>query len=91
MHEWIIDICTDLFVLSFEINVQKGLSCAETIIGQGNTTAWKLCGLDRSTTLAVFFEIVPNVQSGTAAQPISQLFFIQFLTQYDTQPVDLLH
>ncbi|CAM6120942.1 unnamed protein product [Calypogeia fissa] len=61
---------------------KKGPSCAETVVGQGNTTAWKLCGLDRSTTLAVFFEIVPSVQSGTAAQPINQQFFIQFLTHY---------
>ncbi|KAL3678997.1 hypothetical protein R1sor_021953 [Riccia sorocarpa] len=62
---------------------KKGVSCAETVVGQGNTSAWKMCGLDRSTTLAVFFEIVPSVQSSaTPAQPISQQFFIQFLTHY---------
>ena len=30
-------------------------------IGLGGTSAWKLCGFDSATTLAVFFEIVNQV------------------------------
>ncbi|KAL0374135.1 UNVERIFIED_CONTAM: protein transport protein SEC23 [Sesamum radiatum] len=29
---------------------KKGPLCSETVIGQGNTTAWKLCGLDKTTS-----------------------------------------
>lgn len=63
---------------------RKSMSTSETVVGQGNTTAWKMCGLDSSTTLAVFFEIVPTQQTSQAAQqnPASQQFFLQFLTQY---------
>ena len=30
-------------------------------IGVGGTSAWKICGLDSATTLAVFLEIVNQV------------------------------
>ncbi|MFS7927758.1 putative protein transport protein Sec23 [Helianthus anomalus] len=36
---------------------KKGPAVASTTIGQGNTTAWKLCGLDKDTCLTVFFDI----------------------------------
>eukprot|EP00897_Mesotaenium_endlicherianum_P006752 jgi/Mesen1/6104/ME000310S05206 len=57
---------------------------SDTVVGQGGTSAWKLCGLDKSTTLAIFFEIVPSQQSTPASMqtPAGQQFFLQFLTQY---------
>ncbi|MFS7927755.1 putative protein transport protein Sec23 [Helianthus anomalus] len=36
---------------------KKGPAVANTTIRQGNTTAWKLCGLDKDTCLTVFFDI----------------------------------
>ncbi|MBA0631353.1 hypothetical protein Godav_000234, partial [Gossypium davidsonii] len=32
--------------------------CSDTIIGQGNTSAWKMCGLDQATSLCLVFDIV---------------------------------
>ncbi|KAJ7101814.1 hypothetical protein O6H91_Y578000 [Diphasiastrum complanatum] len=62
---------------------KKGPACADTVVGQGNTTAWKMCGLDRNTSLAIFFEIAPSVQqTGTPAVPVGQQFFVQFVTSY---------
>eukprot|EP00271_Cylindrocystis_brebissonii_P001991 TRINITY_DN1233_c2_g1_i1.p1 TRINITY_DN1233_c2_g1~~TRINITY_DN1233_c2_g1_i1.p1 ORF type:complete len:780 (+),score=203.52 TRINITY_DN1233_c2_g1_i1:402-2741(+) len=72
---------------------RKSLFVSETVVGQGGTTAWKLCGLDASTSLALFFEIVPTTQQQQQQQqqqqlnpslqnPASQQLFLQFLTQY---------
>ncbi|OVA12982.1 zinc finger protein [Macleaya cordata] len=60
---------------------KKGPSCADTVIGQGNTTAWKICGLDRSTCLTVFFDISPSDRSNPPGASNSQ-FYLQFLTTY---------
>ncbi|KAJ0988934.1 hypothetical protein J5N97_007290 [Dioscorea zingiberensis] len=60
---------------------KKGALCADTVIGQGHTTSWKMCGLDRSTCLTVFFDISPSEhsnQQGTAHQQL----YIQFVTNY---------
>ncbi|KAJ6844714.1 protein transport protein SEC23 [Iris pallida] len=59
---------------------KKGASCADTVIGQGNTTSWKMCGLDRSTSLTVFFDVAPSDKSQQGI-PNPQLY-IQFLTNY---------
>lgn len=61
---------------------RKGPLCSDTVIGQGNTTAWKMCGLDRSTTLAVFFEVLGSGSSGSAGPPSKQQVFLQFVTYY---------
>lgn len=61
---------------------KKGPSVANTVIGQGNTTAWKLCGLDRSTCLTVLFDVSSSEKSDPAG-PNPQLF-IQFLTSYQS-------
>lgn len=63
---------------------RKGGSTSDTVIGQGGTTMWKMCGLDRSTTLALFFEVAPSAQttSNTGSQLGGQQLYIQFLTQY---------
>lgn len=70
---------------SFE---KKGVSCSDTVIGQGSTTAWKLCGLDRSTTLTVFYDINPTTQSGPTTA-VGQQFFLQFLTIYQHPEGDM--
>ncbi|KAJ8442530.1 hypothetical protein Cgig2_026472 [Carnegiea gigantea] len=59
---------------------KKGLLCSETIIGQGNTTAWKMCGLDKSTTLCLFFDIAKKETPDAIGQATSNQFYLQFLT-----------
>lgn len=61
---------------------KKGLLCSETIIGQGNTTAWKMCGLDKSTTLCLFFDIAKKETPDAIGQATSNQFYLQFLTYY---------
>lgn len=61
--------------------LQKGALSSDAVIGQGNTTAWKICGLDRSTCLTVFFDISPSERSNQSGIPNPQLY-IQFLTKY---------
>ncbi|XP_042027528.1 protein transport protein SEC23-like [Salvia splendens] len=58
---------------------KKGPAVANTVIGQGNTTAWKMCGLDKSTCLTVFFDVSSSEKSDPAGS--SQLY-VQFLTSY---------
>ncbi|KAG9142217.1 hypothetical protein Leryth_007653 [Lithospermum erythrorhizon] len=60
---------------------KKGPSVANTVIGQGNTTAWKMCGLDKSTSLTVFFDISSSDKADSAMNVNPQLY-IQFLTSY---------
>ena len=60
--------------------MQKGPSVASTVIGQGNSTAWKMCGLDKSTCLTVFFDVSSSEKSDPSG-PSSQLY-LQFLTRY---------
>ncbi|KAG9144360.1 hypothetical protein Leryth_024503 [Lithospermum erythrorhizon] len=62
---------------------KKGPSVANTVVGQGNTTAWKMCGLDKSTTLTVFFDISTSEKSDSAANTNPQLY-LQFLTSYQS-------
>nr|XP_061798416.1 protein transport protein Sec23A isoform X3 [Nerophis lumbriciformis] len=57
----------------------KGPCVSENEIGSGGTCQWKMCGLDPSTTLALYFEVVnqhnaPIPQGGRGA--------LQFVTQY---------
>ncbi|XP_042065137.1 protein transport protein SEC23-like isoform X1 [Salvia splendens] len=61
---------------------KKGPSVASTVIGQGNTTAWKMCGLDKSTCLTIFFDVSSSEKSDPAG-PSSQLY-LQFLTSYQS-------
>ncbi|KVI00365.1 Gelsolin domain-containing protein [Cynara cardunculus var. scolymus] len=61
---------------------KKGPSVASTTIGQGNTTAWKLCGLDKDTCLTVFFDI-----SSSDKDPSGNLnpqLYIQTVTSYQS-------
>ncbi|XP_061650301.1 protein transport protein Sec23A isoform X1 [Phyllopteryx taeniolatus] len=57
----------------------KGPCVSENEIGSGGTCQWKMCALDPSTTLALYFEVVnqhnaPIPQGGRGA--------LQFVTQY---------
>ncbi|KAL5204269.1 hypothetical protein ABZP36_009140 [Zizania latifolia] len=60
---------------------KKGALCADTVVGQGNTTAWKMCGLDRNTSLAVFFDVSPSERSSQPGHQNPHLY-IQFVTSY---------
>ncbi|CAL8992145.1 unnamed protein product [Prunus brigantina] len=60
---------------------KKGPAVADTAIGEGNTTAWKMCGLDKSTCLTVFFDLSASDQSNTPGAVNPQLY-LQFLTSF---------
>eukprot|EP00128_Syssomonas_multiformis_P010905 Colp12_sorted_trinity150504_noHs@20552 len=59
---------------------KKGACVSENEIGIGNTSQWKMCGLDCNTTLAVYFEVV---NQHSQAIPANQRGLIQFATQYE--------
>lgn len=60
---------------------KKGPAVADTSIGEGNTTAWKMCGLDKSTCLTVFFDLSSSDQSNAPGTVNPQLY-LQFLTSF---------
>ncbi|PON55724.1 Sec23/Sec [Parasponia andersonii] len=60
---------------------KKGPAVADTTIGEGNTTEWKMCGLDKSTCLTVFFDLSSSDRSNTPGAVNPQLY-LQFLTRY---------
>ncbi|KAK7311435.1 hypothetical protein RJT34_09573 [Clitoria ternatea] len=60
---------------------KKGPSVADTVVGEGNTTAWKMCGLDKSTCLTVMFDLSSSDRSNTPGAVNPQLY-LQFLTSY---------
>ncbi|KAL9325365.1 hypothetical protein ACSQ67_006010 [Phaseolus vulgaris] len=62
---------------------KKGPSVADSVIGEGNTTAWKLCGLDKSTCLTVLFDLLSSDRSNTPSAANPQLY-LQFLTSYQS-------
>lgn len=57
----------------------KGPTVSENEIGIGGTTAWKLCGLNDTSTLAFFFEVVNQHQ---APIPQGGRGCVQFITHY---------
>ncbi|KAK3195310.1 hypothetical protein Dsin_026620 [Dipteronia sinensis] len=61
---------------------KKGPLCSDTVVGQGNTSAWKMCGLDKATTLCLIFEIVKKDIPDATIQSTSNQFYFQFLTYY---------
>eukprot|EP00898_Chlorokybus_atmophyticus_P006829 jgi/Chlat1/7147/Chrsp57S06816 len=61
-------------------SLEKKMACvSENVMGQGGTSSWKLCTLNISTAIALYFEVV-NQHSN--AIPAGQPFFFQFLTRY---------
>uniref|UniRef100_A0A2P2JGQ9 Protein transport protein SEC23 n=2 Tax=Rhizophora mucronata TaxID=61149 RepID=A0A2P2JGQ9_RHIMU len=61
---------------------RKGPLCSENVVGQGNTSAWKMCGLDKATSLCLMFEIAKKEIPDANIQPSSSQFYFQFLTYY---------
>ncbi|XP_027334505.1 protein transport protein SEC23 [Abrus precatorius] len=61
---------------------KKGPLCSDVVIGQGGTSAWKMCGLDKSTSLCLFFDIVRKESPDATMQSTSNQFYFQFLTYY---------
>ncbi|XP_050385174.1 protein transport protein SEC23 [Argentina anserina] len=61
---------------------KKGPLCSDTVVGQGGTSAWKMCGLDKATSLCLIFEIVKKEIPDASVQPTSNQFYFQFLTYY---------
>lgn len=61
---------------------KKGPLCSEVVIGQGNTTAWKMCGLDKTTTFCIMFEVAKKESPDAIAQSANPQFYFQFLTYY---------
>ncbi|XP_034710022.1 protein transport protein SEC23 [Vitis riparia] len=61
---------------------KKGPLCSDTVVGQGNTSAWKLCGLDNDTSLCLIFDVVKKDIPDAIGQSTSNQFYFQFLTYY---------
>ncbi|MCI19583.1 protein transport protein SEC23-like, partial [Trifolium medium] len=59
---------------------KKSPLCSDIVIGQGGTSAWKMCGLDKSTSLCLFFDIVRKETPDATMQSTSNQFYFQFLT-----------
>lgn len=62
---------------------KKGTNVGETEVGIGNTSSWKMCGIDPSASYGIYFEIAG--QSGAAqvqAPGQQQRGLMQFLTYY---------
>ena len=58
---------------------KKSANVAETEIGQGNTNAWSMGGIDEDTTVALYFEVTN--QANTPVQQ-GQQRHLQLLTSY---------
>lgn len=59
---------------------QKGRLCSDSVIGEGNTIAWKMCGLDNQTSLCIFFDIATIGDFNEIVRSESNQFYFQFLT-----------
>ncbi|KAL2892650.1 Protein transport protein SEC23 [Bienertia sinuspersici] len=57
---------------------KKGLLCSDTVVGQGNTSAWKLCGLDKTTSLCIFFDIAKKDSPDAIGQAASNQFYLHY-------------
>ncbi|KAK3123658.1 hypothetical protein QOZ80_8AG0634260 [Eleusine coracana subsp. coracana] len=61
---------------------KKSPLSSNTVVGQGNTSAWKMCGLDRKTSLCLLFDIAKKDGPDAVDQSMSNQFYFQFLTYY---------
>uniref|UniRef100_M8C178 Protein transport protein SEC23 n=1 Tax=Aegilops tauschii TaxID=37682 RepID=M8C178_AEGTA len=59
---------------------KKSPLSADTVIGQGNTSAWKMCGLDKKTSLCFVYDISRKVGPDTVAQQTGEQLYLQFVT-----------
>lgn len=58
---------------------RKGPSVSESVVGVGETSAWRICALDPSSTVALYFEVVTPPNAPVAR---GQKGSIQFQTLY---------
>jgi hypothetical protein len=58
---------------------QKSSSVGETECGIGNTSSWKMCGIDPTASYGIYFEIA-NQGGPTPVQQGPQRAMVQFLT-----------
>ena len=58
---------------------KKGPSVSENVVGVGGTSAWRICALDPSSTLGIYFEVV---NPASTPIPRGQKGSIQFQTHY---------
>ncbi|CAH1417737.1 unnamed protein product [Lactuca virosa] len=74
----------------FEVNFSKEIKI-QGILGpcasldkywSRGTTTWKMCGLDKSTSLCLIFDIVKKESSDVIGQAANNQFYFQFLTYY---------
>ncbi|KAL6661650.1 hypothetical protein ACP70R_001034 [Stipagrostis hirtigluma subsp. patula] len=61
---------------------KKSPLSSDTVVGEGNTSAWKMCGLDRKTSLCLVFDIAKKDDPEAVGQSTSNQFYFQFLTYY---------
>ncbi|VAI60100.1 unnamed protein product [Triticum turgidum subsp. durum] len=61
---------------------KKGPLSSDTVVGQGNTSAWRMCGLDRKTSLCLLFDMAKKDAPDAIGQSQNNLFYFQFLTYY---------
>ncbi|XP_043695869.1 protein transport protein SEC23-like [Telopea speciosissima] len=61
---------------------KKGPLCSETVVGQGSTNTWKMCGLDKATSLCLVFEIVRKESPESIGPSTNDQFYLQLLTYY---------
>mmetsp|Transcript_41862 Transcript_41862/g.80026 ORF Transcript_41862/g.80026 Transcript_41862/m.80026 type:complete len:762 (-) Transcript_41862:93-2378(-) len=61
---------------------KKNASVADTEVGWGGTSAWRMCGLDAASTVCVFLEVAQKESKDGVAQQQQQQqqFFLQFCT-----------
>ncbi|XP_010429086.1 PREDICTED: protein transport protein SEC23-like [Camelina sativa] len=61
---------------------KKGPLCSDTAVGQGHTSAWKMCGFDKNTSICLVFEVAKRDTAEIVLQSQSNQFYFQFLTYY---------
>ncbi|KAF8695146.1 hypothetical protein HU200_037757 [Digitaria exilis] len=62
---------------------KKSPLSSDTVIGQGNTSAWKMCGLDRKTSICLVYDIAKKDDGpDSIVQSTNNQFYFQFLTYY---------
>ena len=53
---------------------------SDTEVGVGGTTSWRICALNKHTSVAVFFEVAATAAHGHGGS--ASHFVMQFATQY---------
>jgi protein transport protein SEC23 len=61
---------------------KKSASVGETECGIGNTSAWKMCGIDPEASYGIYFEVASQGGGPSNLQPGQNKGMMQFLTKY---------